>query len=129
LVAIAIGVALGIYAPHFAVTLKPLGDGFVKLIKMLIAPIIFCTVVTGIAGMEKLREVGKTGGLALLYFEVVTTIALIVGLAVVNIVKPGAGMAVDVATLDTHDVAQYVQPGKMPGVVEYLLAIIPNTFL
>jgi aerobic C4-dicarboxylate transport protein len=129
LVAIAIGVLLGIAAPHLAVQLKPLGDGFVKLIKMLIAPIIFCTVVSGIAGMEKLREVGKTGGLALLYFEAVTTIALIVGLLVVNIAKPGAGLNIDVASLDQHSVAQYVQPGELPGVVDFLLNIIPTTFL
>jgi aerobic C4-dicarboxylate transport protein len=129
LVAIAAGVVLGLVQPHWAEAMQPLGDGFIRLIRMLIAPIIFCTVVIGIGGMEKLREVGKAGGLALLYFEVVTTVALLVGLAVVNILKPGAGMAVDVTTLDAHAVEQYVQPGKMPGVVEYLLAIIPNTFL
>jgi aerobic C4-dicarboxylate transport protein len=80
--------------------MKPLGDGFIKLIKMMIAPIIFCTVVTGIAGMENMKAVGKTGVLALLYFEVVSTLALIVGLVIVNVVKPGAGMNVDVSTLD-----------------------------
>ena len=129
LVAISAGVLLGIFYPQLAQDLKPLGDGFVKLIKMLIAPIIFCTVVTGIAGMEKLREVGKTGGLALLYFEAVTTLALIVGLLVVNIAKPGAGMNIDTATLDAHAVAQYAQPGALPGVVDFLLNIIPTTFL
>src|SRR5581483_361558 len=129
LVAIATGVLLGLLAPKLAVDLKPLGDGFVKLIKMLIAPIIFCTVVTGIAGMEKLREVGKTGGLALLYFEVLTTIALIVGLLVVNIARPGAGLNIDPATLDSQAVAQYAKPGEMPGPVEFLLNIIPTTFL
>jgi aerobic C4-dicarboxylate transport protein len=129
LVAIALGILLGIFYPHLAVDLKPLGDGFVKLIKMLIAPIIFATVVTGIAGMEKLREVGKTGGLALLYFEVVTTIALIVGLLVVNIAKPGVGLNIDVATLDAHAVDQYARPGELPGVVDFLLNIIPTTFL
>jgi aerobic C4-dicarboxylate transport protein len=129
LVAIAAGVLLGIFYPHAAEAMKPLGDGFVKLIKMLIAPIIFCTVVTGIAGVDKLREVGKTGGLALLYFEVMTTLALIVGLIVVNMLKPGAGLNIDPATLDTHQIAQYAQPGELPGVVEFLLAIIPATFL
>jgi aerobic C4-dicarboxylate transport protein len=129
LVAIAAGIAVGVLAPDTAQALQPLGDGFIKLIKMLIAPIIFCTVVSGIGGMEKLREVVKAGGLALLYFEVVTTLALIVGLVIVNVLRPGAGMNVDPATLDTHAVAQYVQPGKLPGVVDYLLAIIPNTFL
>ncbi len=128
LVAIAAGIVLGIFHPHAAQAMQPLGDGFIKLIKMLIAPIIFCTVVTGIGGMEKLREVGKAGGLALLYFEVVTTLALIVGLVVVNVLQPGAGMNVNPANLDTQSVAQYVKQGGMPGAVDYLLAIIPNTF-
>jgi aerobic C4-dicarboxylate transport protein len=128
LLAIAAGIVLGIYYPDTAQAMQPLGEGFIKLIKMLIAPIIFCTVVIGIGGMEKLREVGKAGGLALLYFELVTTLALIVGLVIVNVLRPGAGMNVDPATLDVHAVAQYVQPGKLPGVVDYLLAIIPNTF-
>jgi len=129
LLAIAAGIVLGIYYPDTAQAMQPLGDGFIKLIKMLIAPIIFCTVVTGIGGMEKLREVGKAGGLALLYFEVVTTLALIVGLVIVNVLRPGVGMNVDPATLDVRAVAQYAQPGRLPGVVDYLLAIIPSTFL
>ena len=91
LIAIAVGILLGTCWPHFAQQLKPLGDGFIKLIRLLIAPIIFCTVVTGIAGVAKLRDVGKAGGLALLYFEVVSTIALLIGLVVVNVVKPGVG--------------------------------------
>ena len=91
LIAIAIGVLLGHYFPETATQFKPLGDGFIKLIKMMIAPIIFCTVVTGIAGMENMKAVGKTGVLALVYFEVVSTLALLVGLVIVNIVKPGAG--------------------------------------
>ena len=128
LVAIAAGIVLGVYFPDTAQAMQPLGDGFIKLIRMLIAPIIFCTVVIGIGGMEKLRDVGKAGGLALLYFEGVTTLALLVGLVIVNVLKPGVGMNVNPATLDVHAVAQYVQPGKLPGVVEYLLAIIPNTF-
>ncbi|MBV8740408.1 MAG: dicarboxylate/amino acid:cation symporter [Sinobacteraceae bacterium] len=128
LVAIAAGVLLGVLQPHLAVQMKPLGDAFIKLIKMLIAPIIFCTVVTGIAGMEKLRQVGRTGGLALLYFEVMTTVALIVGLCVVNLLRPGAGLNIDVATLDTSQVGKYTGPGKLPGVAEFLLNIIPDTF-
>ncbi len=130
LFAIVLGVIVGWLWPSLATNdwIKALGDGFIKLIKMLIAPIIFCTVVTGIGGMQKLREVGKAGGLALLYFEAVTTLALAVGLVIVNILRPGAGMNVDPAALDTHAVAQYVQPGKLPGVVDYLLGIIPNTF-
>jgi aerobic C4-dicarboxylate transport protein len=129
LVGIALGVLLGIFYPHVAQLMKPLADGFIKLIKMLIAPIIFCTVVTGIAGMEKLRGVGKTGGLALLYFEVLTTLALILGLVIVNIAKPGAGLNIDAASLDTSEVAQYSKPGELPGVVDFLLNIIPTTFL
>jgi|HubBroStandDraft_5_1064220.scaffolds.fasta_scaffold77166_2 aerobic C4-dicarboxylate transport protein len=128
LVAIAIGVALGFFFPHFAQQLKPLADGFIKLIKLLIAPIIFCTVVTGIAGMAKLREVGKAGGLALLYFEVVSTIALLIGLVVVNLVKPGAGVNADAALLDAHAVAQYTTPSAIPGVTDFILNIIPATF-
>src|SRR5499426_4851884 len=92
LTAIVLGVLLGHFYPHLGEAMKPLGDAFIKLIKMMIAPIIFCTVVVGIAGMEDMKKVGKTGGLALLYFEVVSTIALIVGLLVINIVRPGAGM-------------------------------------
>src|SRR5688500_9582768 len=106
--------------------MKPLGDGFIKLIKMLIAPIIFCTVVLGIAGMEDMKKVGKTGGLALLYFEVVSTLALIVGLVVVNVVRPGAGMNVDPAALDTGAIAQYAEAGQEQSVTSFLLNIIPD---
>ncbi|MBS0378308.1 MAG: dicarboxylate/amino acid:cation symporter [Proteobacteria bacterium] len=128
LIAIAIGIALGIFCPRFAQQLKPLGDGFIKLIRLLIAPIIFCTVVTGIAGMAKLREVGRAGGLALLYFEVVSTIALFIGLVIVNVLKPGAGVNADPSTLDAHAVAQYTVPGGMPGVTDFILNVIPTTF-
>src|SRR4026209_2315397 len=100
LTAIVIGVLLGVFYPSIGAQMKPLGDGFIKLIKMLIAPIIFCTVVLGIAGMEDMKKVGKTGGLALVYFEVVSTLALVLGLIVVNVVRPGAGMNIDPATLD-----------------------------
>ena len=125
--AIIIGVLVGHFFPHTGEALKPLGDGFIKLIKMIIAPIIFCTVVVGIAGMEDMKRVGKTGGYALLYFEIVSTIALIVGLIVVNVLQPGAGMHVDPATLDTKGIAAYTGPGKMQGTVDFLLAIIPTT--
>ena len=128
LIGIALGILLGILWPHFAQQLKPLGDGFIKLIRLLIAPIIFCTVVTGIAGMAKLKEVGKAGGLALLYFEVVSTVALLIGLVIVNVVKPGAGVNADPATLDAHAVAQYTSPDGLPGVTEFILNIIPTTF-
>jgi len=127
IVAIVIGVLLGHFFPETGAAMKPLGDGFIKLIKMIIAPIIFCTVVVGIAGMEDMKKVGKTGGLALLYFEGVSTIALIVGLAIVNIVRPGAGMNIDPATLDTKGIAAYTKPGQMQGTVEFLLNVIPST--
>jgi aerobic C4-dicarboxylate transport protein len=125
--AIVIGVLVGHFFPQTGEALKPLGDGFIKLIKMIIAPIIFCTVVVGIAGMEDMKRVGKTGGYALLYFEIVSTLALIVGLIVVNLLQPGAGMHVDPATLDTKGIAAYTGPGKMQGTVDFLLAIIPSS--
>ena len=127
LIAIAIGVLLGHFWPHAGEAMKPLGDGFIKLIKMLIAPIIFCTVVLGIAGMEDMKKVGKTGALALVYFEVLSTVSLIIGLVIVNIVKPGAGMNVDPATLDAASVQQYTHSESMKGVADYLLNIIPTS--
>ncbi|CAM3958645.1 C4-dicarboxylate transport protein [Pseudomonas reidholzensis] len=127
LLAITIGILLGHFYPETGVALKPLGDGFVKLIKMVIAPIIFCTVVSGIAGMQSMKSVGKTGGYALLYFEVVSTIALIIGLVVVNVVKPGAGMHIDVSTLNASSVAAYAAAGAQQTTVGFLLNIIPNT--
>ena len=127
LIAITIGILLGYLWPEAGQAMKPLGDGFIKLIKMLIAPIIFCTVVLGIAGMEDMKKVGKTGALALLYFEVVSTVALIIGLIVVNVVKPGAGMNKDPATLDVESVKQYTSPGSLQGVSDYLLNIIPTS--
>jgi aerobic C4-dicarboxylate transport protein len=127
LVAIMIGVLLGHYLPQAGVAMKPLGDGFIKLIKMMIAPIIFCTVVVGIAGMEDMKKVGRTGALALLYFEAVSTVALIVGLIIINSVKPGVGMHVDPNSLDTKGIAAYTSPGKLQSATEFLLAVIPNT--
>ncbi|HSW19779.1 MAG TPA: dicarboxylate/amino acid:cation symporter [Ramlibacter sp.] len=129
LTAVVIGVLLGHFYPALGTQLKPLGDGFIKLIKMMIAPIIFCTVVTGIAGIEDMKKVGKTGGLALLYFEIVSTIALLVGLVLVNLVGPGRGMNVDPASLDTKGLAAYTEPGKMGTTVDFLLGIIPNTLV
>ena len=128
-IAVIAGVLLGHFAPSVGEAMKPLGDGFIKLIKMMIAPIIFCTVVTGIAGMEDMKKVGKTGGLALLYFEVVSTIALIVGLVLVNVVGPGRGMNVDPATLDTKALSAYTAPGKIGTTTDFLLHIIPDTFV
>ena len=127
--AIVIGVLLGYFSPQTGEAMKPLGDGFIKLIKMIIAPIIFCTVVIGIAGMEDMKKVGKTGGLALLYFEIVSSIALIVGLVIINLVKPGAGMNIDPASLDTKAIASYTKPGQMTTATDFLLNIIPNTLV
>jgi aerobic C4-dicarboxylate transport protein len=127
IVAIVLGIVLGYFFPETGAAMKPLGDGFIKLIKMIIAPIIFCTVVVGIAGMENMKTVGKTGGYALLYFEVMSTLALIVGLVMINVLQPGAGMNVDPATLDTKSVAQYAAPGKMQSTTDFLLNVIPNT--
>lgn len=125
--AIVIGILLGFLAPEIGAQMKPFGDGFIRLIKMIIAPVIFCTVVTGIAGMEDMKKVGKTGGLALLYFEVVSTIALIIGLIIVNTVQPGVGMHVDPNTLDQAAVSAYTGPGKMQTTTEFLMNVIPNT--
>jgi aerobic C4-dicarboxylate transport protein len=127
LTAVVIGVLLGYFYPQTGEAMKPLGDGFIKLIKMIIAPIIFCTVVVGIAGMEDMKKVGKTGGLALLYFEIMSTVALIVGLIMVNLIQPGSGMNVDASTLDTKSIAAYTGPGKMTGTVDFILNVIPNT--
>src|SRR5437763_5175657 len=127
LVAIAIGVLVGYFYPQVGAEMKPLGDGFIKLIKMMIAPIIFCTVVVGIAGMEDMKKVGKTGGFALLYFEIVSSVALIVGLTIVNIVRPGEGMNIDPASLDTKGIAAYTKPGQMQSTTDFLMNIIPNT--
>ncbi len=127
LFAVLVGVLLGNFYPSVGTDMKPLGDGFIKLIKMMIAPIIFCTVVTGIAGMEDMKKVGKTGGLALLYFEIVSTLALVIGLVVINVLQPGVGMHADPASIDTKGIAAYTAPGKMKGTVDFLLDIIPST--
>ena len=128
LFAIVCGVLLGHFWPESGAAMKPLGDGFIKLIKMLIAPIIFCTVVTGIAGMEDMKKVGRVGGKALLYFEVVSTFALIIGLLVVNILQPGVGMNVDPKTLDTKALNNYTNAAhSQGGIVEFLLNVIPST--
>ncbi|MDD1631195.1 MAG: dicarboxylate/amino acid:cation symporter [Methylococcaceae bacterium] len=125
LTAITIGILLGYFYPETATAMKPLGDGFIKLIKMIIAPVIFCTVVTGIAGMQDMDKVGRVGVKALLYFEVVSTLALIIGLIVVHVFQPGAGMNVDAATLDTKSLTAYTEVAKTHGTVDFLLNIIP----
>jgi len=127
IVAIIIGVALGHFYPDSGAAMKPLGDGFIKLIKMIIAPIIFCTIVVGIAGMEDMKKVGKVGGLAVLYFEIVSSIALVIGLIIVNLWQPGVGMNVDASALDTKGIAKYAQPGQMQSTTDFLLNIIPTS--
>ena len=129
LAAIAIGVLLGHYYPDLAVQMKPLGDGFIKLIKMTIAPIIFCTVVHGIAKMSNVKAVGSTGIKALLYFEFITTFALIIGLVVANTIRPGDGMNIDPSQIDASAVSSYITTSKAHGTTEFLLDIIPKTAL
>ncbi|MET0408377.1 MAG: dicarboxylate/amino acid:cation symporter [Hyphomicrobium sp.] len=128
LIAIAAGVALGHIYPDTGEAMKPLGEGFIKLIKMLIAPIIFVTVVHGIASMGDLKKVGRVGLKALIYFEVVTTLALAVGLIVVNLLKPGAGMNIDASALDTKGIEGYLEKSKDETTTGFILNIIPNTF-
>lgn len=115
------------YVPGWGELFYPLGQGFIKLIKMIIAPVIFCTVVSGIASMESMKSVGKTGGVALLYFEIVSTIALLIGLLVINIWKPGVGMNVDPSTLDTSGISKFVESGQQQSTVDFFMHIIPNT--
>ncbi|MBP2856058.1 dicarboxylate/amino acid:cation symporter [Dickeya oryzae] len=129
LTAITIGILLGHFYPALGQQMQPLGDGFVKLIKMVIAPVIFCTVVTGIAGMESMKAVGRTGAAALLYFEIVSTLALIIGLVVVNVLQPGAGMNVDPSSLNAAAVANYATAADKQGVVPFLMDIIPSSVI
>jgi aerobic C4-dicarboxylate transport protein len=128
-VAIAIAVLLGYFNPTRAIAMKPLGDAFIRLITMIITVMIFCTVVTGIAGMRDLRKVGRVGGKALLYFEVVSTLALVVGFFVGNVVHPGTGFNVDAAKLDAHAVADYAGQAKSQTVTDFLMHIIPTTLV
>ncbi len=128
LCAISIGVALGYYLPETGTAMKPLGDGFIKMIKMIITPVIFCTVVTGIAGMEDMKKVGRVGGKALLYFEVVSTLALAIGLLVITVIQPGVGMNADVTKLDTKGIATYTaSAAKSHSFADFLLGVIPNS--
>ncbi len=127
LLAITIGITLGHFYPDTGTAMQPLGTAFIKLIKMIIAPIIFCTVVIGIAGMEDMKRVGKTGGYALLYFEIVSTIALVIGLVVINVVQPGNGMHIDPASLDQKSISKYTAPGQMQTVTDFMLNIIPTS--
>jgi len=129
LIAVILGAIVGVFVPETAAALKPLGDAFIKLIKMLLAPVIFLTVVTGIARMESLKELGRVGFRALLYFEVVSTLALVVGLVVVDVFKPGAGMNIDVATLDTSSLASYTSAVKHDSFMDFVMNIIPDTIV
>ena len=127
LFAIVIAIGLGYISPAKAIAMKPLGDAFIRLITMIIALVIFCTVVTGIAGMQDMKKVGRVGGKALLYFEVISTLALAIGLIVGNVVKPGAGFNINPATLDPKAVADYAGQAKAQSVTDFLMHIIPNT--
>jgi aerobic C4-dicarboxylate transport protein len=128
-VAILLGVALGCISPADAVAMKPLGDGFIRLITMVITVVIFCTVVTGIAGMQDIKKVGRVGGKALLYFEVVSTLALAVGLIAGNVVHPGTGLNVNPSTLNAKAVADYAGAAKAQSPAQFLMHIIPNTIV
>jgi aerobic C4-dicarboxylate transport protein len=128
LIGVLLGILVGYFFPHTGKALKPLGDGFIKLIKMLIGPVIFCTVVHGIASLEDLKKLGRVGLKAILYFEVVSTLALAIGLIVVNLLKPGAGFNIDPTTLDPKIATSYAQKAHELSATEFVLHIIPNTF-
>jgi len=127
LFAIFVGALLGNFLPQTGEAMKPLGEGFIKLIKMVIAPIVFCTVVTGIAGMEDMKKVGRVGAKALIYFEVLSTVALVIGLIVVNIIQPGAGLNADITKLDTKALATYTTQAKSHNTVDFLMNLIPSS--
>lgn len=130
LIAILIGVLVGHFYPDIGVALKPFGDGFIKLIKMIIAPLIFCSIVLGIAGMEDIKKIGKIGVKSMLYFQFSTFVAMFIALAVVNLAKPGDGMNIDISSLDTSQVSGYIEGGKeQKGIVQFLLDIIPNNVI
>lgn len=129
IIAIIIGILIGTFYPTFAIKLKPLGDGFIKLIKMMIAPIIFCTIVNGIAGMENSKKVGRVGIKAIVYFEIVSTFALLIGLVVINILRPGVGMNIDPSTLDMKAVESFTNQTKSVGIHDFILNIIPDNII
>ena len=128
LIAVAVGIFVGYFQPKFGQSLQPLGDAFIKLVKMLIAPIIFCTVVHGVASMKDLKKLGRVGGKTILYFEIVSTLALLIGLVVVNVLRPGDGFNVDPKTLDPTVSQSYVQSAHSLTATEFFLKIIPTTF-
>ena len=125
--AIIVGILLGNYSPHLGVAMQPLGDAFIKLIRMVIGPVIFCTVVSGIAGMADMKKVGRVGGKAILYFEIVSTFALVLGLIAAQVLQPGAGFNANLATLDGKSVASFAEKAHGQGPVEFLMHIIPST--
>ena len=129
LIGVALAIIYGYFKPASAVKMKPLGDGFIRLITMVITVIIFCTVVTGIAGMENLKKVGRIGGKALLYFEIVSTLALFIGMFVGNVLRPGSGFNINPATLDAKSVADYAGAAKQQSVTDFLMNIIPTTMV
>lgn len=129
LIAMAVGILIGHFYPALGTQMQPLGDGFIKLIRLLIAPIIFCTVILGIAKMDDMSRVGRVAVKGLFYFEVMTTIALIVGLVVVNLWQPGAGMNINASNLDTASIQKYVAQGHEAGIIPFLMNIIPNTLV
>jgi aerobic C4-dicarboxylate transport protein len=130
LIGLILGAAIGYFLPDFGIKLQPLADGFIKLIKMLLAPIIFGTIVVGIAKMGNLREVGRIGARALIYFEVVSTFALVIGLVVVNVLRPGEGMNIDPQTIDGSAISNYAKAAEaQPGFVAFLMDIIPTTMV
>lgn len=130
IIAIIIGIGLGHFHPEVGVALKPFGDGFIKLIKMIIAPLIFCSIVLGIAGMQDVKKVGKIGIRSMIYFQITTFVAMFIALAVVNLVKPGAGMNINVEHLDTSQVGNFIEGGKeQKGIVQFLLDIIPQNII
>src|SRR6516165_12071861 len=128
LIAIAAGILIGHYFSNLGVALKPLGDGFISLIKMMIGPVIFCTVVHGIGSMRDLKKIGRVGVKTLFYFEAVSTLALAIGLIVGEFLQPGKGFNIDPATLDPKAVANYVTAAKQEGIIPHLMGIIPDSF-
>jgi len=129
IVAIILGILLGYFYPTIGVELKPFGDAFIKLVKMMIAPVIFCTIVTGIAGMQDTKKVGRVGVKAIIYFEIVSTLALVIGLVVVNVFKPGVGMNVDPLSLDSKSVETFISNGQDFNGQDFLLHIIPENII
>ena len=127
LLAVGLGIVIGHFFPNLGKSLKPFGDGFVKLVKMVIAPIIFCTVVHGVASVQSLKKLGRVGLKTLVYFELVSTLALIIGLTVVNVLKPGAGFNIDAATLDPSTGATYAEKAHSLGISGFILNMIPDT--